>query len=56
LLTVLYENQLLVVCSEGLIIDQKTAFGHWRASFDVIDENWIFGSSMVMTLTGLEKL
>jgi pyruvate dehydrogenase E1 component beta subunit len=56
LLTLLYEYQRPVARWGGKTIDLEAEFGPWRARFSAIDENWIVGGAMGMSLIGVRAI
>lgn len=56
LLTVLYEYQRPAARWGNRTIDLETEFGRWRARFSAIDENWIVGSAMGMSMIGVRAI
>lgn len=56
LLTVLYEYQRPASRWAGRSINLESEFGRWRARFCAIDENWIVGGAMGMSMTGVRAI
>jgi len=56
LLTLLYEYQRPVAGWAGRTIDLEAEFGRWRARFSAIDENWIVGGAMGMSMIGVRAI
>ena len=56
LLTLLYEYQRPVASWQGRTINLEAEFGPWRARFNAIDENWIVGGSMGMSMMGVRAI
>jgi len=51
LLTLLYEYQRPAAGWQGRSINLEAEFGRWRARFCAIDEQWIVGAVLGMSLT-----
>jgi len=56
LLTLLYEYQRPVASWQGRTINLEAEFGPWRARFNAIDENWIVGGAMGMSMIGVRAI
>lgn len=56
LLTLLYEYQRPAAGWQGRTIDLEAEFGRWRANFSPIDENWITGGAMGMSMIGVRAI
>jgi pyruvate/2-oxoglutarate/acetoin dehydrogenase E1 component len=56
LLTLLYEYQRPVASWQGRTINLEAEFGPWRARFNAIDENWIVGGAMGMSMMGVRAI
>lgn len=56
LLTLLYEYQRPAASWAGRTIDLEAEFGRWRARFSAIDENWIVGGAMGMSMIGVRAI
>lgn len=56
LLTLLYEYQRPAAGWQGRTIDLEAEFGRWRANFSPIDENWITGAAMGMSMIGVRAI
>ena len=56
LLTLLYEYQRPVARWEGRTIDLQAEFGGFRTRFSAIDENWIVGGAMGMSMIGVRAI
>ena len=56
LLTLLYEYQSPAAGWEGRNINLESEFGRWRARFSPIDENWIVGGAMGMSMIGVPAI
>ena len=56
LLTLLYEYQSPSVSWGGRRINIEKEFGGWRARFSAIDENWIVGGAMGMSMIGVRAI
>jgi len=56
LLTVLYEYQRPTAGFSGRTIDLEAEFGSFRARFSAIDENWIVGAAMGMSMIGVRAI
>ena len=56
LLTLLYEYQRPAAGWQGRRIDLEAEFGPWRARFNAIDENWIVGGAMGMSMIGVRAI
>jgi len=56
LLTLLYEYQRPVARWGGRTINLEAEFGRWRARFSPIDENWIVGGAMGMSMIGVRAI
>ena len=56
LLTLLYEYQRPVASTQGRTINLEAEFGPWRARFNAIDENWIVGGAMGMSMMGVRAI
>ncbi len=56
LLTLLYEYQRPAAGWAGRTIDLEAEFGRWRARFSAIDENWIVGGAMGMSMIGVRAI
>jgi len=55
-LTILYEYQRPVARWSGRTINLEAEFGRWRARFSAIDENWIVGGVMGMSMIGVRAI
>lgn len=55
-LTLLYEYQRPAAGWQGRTIDLEAEFGRWRANFSPIDENWITGGAMGMSMIGVRAI
>jgi pyruvate dehydrogenase E1 component beta subunit len=56
LLILLYEYQQPVARWEQRTINLEAEFGRWRARFSAIDENWIVGGAMGMSMIGVRAI
>jgi pyruvate dehydrogenase E1 component beta subunit len=56
LLTLLYEYQKPVAGGEKGAINLEAEFGRWRARFCAIDEQWIVGSCLGMSMIGVPAI
>jgi pyruvate dehydrogenase E1 component beta subunit len=56
LLTLLYEYQRPVASWQGRTINLEAEFRPWRARFNAIDENWIVGGAMGMSMIGVRAI
>lgn len=56
LLTLLYEYQRPASRWGNRTINLETEFGRWRARFSAIDENWIVGGAMGMSMVGVRAI
>jgi len=56
LLTILYEYQSPAAGWEGRTINLEAEFGRWRVRFSPIDENWIVGGAMGMSMIGVPAI
>jgi pyruvate dehydrogenase E1 component beta subunit len=56
LLTLLYEYQSPSASWRGQRINLEKEFGRWRARFNAIDENWIVGGAMGMSMIGVRAI
>jgi len=56
LLTILYEYQRPAARWGSRTINLETEFGRWRARFSAIDENWIVGGVMGMSMIGVRAI
>ena len=56
LLTLLYEYQSPAAGWEGRNINLESEFGRWRVRFSPIDENWIVGGAMGMSMIGVPAI
>jgi len=56
LLTLLYEYQRPAARWQGRTVDLEAEFGRWRARFSAIDENWIVGGAMGMSMIGVRAI
>jgi len=56
LLTLLYEYQSPAAGWEGRTINLEAEFGRWRVRFSPIDENWIVGGAMGMSMIGVPAI
>lgn len=56
LLTILYEYQRPASRWGNRTINLETEFGRWRARFSAIDENWIVGGAMGMSMMGVRAI
>lgn len=56
LLTLLYEYQRPATRWGNRTINLEKEFGRWRARFSAIDENWIVGSAMGMSMIGVRAI
>ena len=56
LLTLLYEYQSPSAGWGGRRINLEKEFGRWRARFSAIDENWIVGGVMGMSMIGVRAI
>lgn len=56
MLTLLYEYQRPVGRWADRAIDLEAEFGRWRARFSAIDENWIVGGAMGMSMIGVRAI
>jgi pyruvate dehydrogenase E1 component beta subunit len=56
LLTLLYEYQQPAAGWENRTINLEAEFGRWRARFSAIDENWIVGGAMGMSMIGVRAI
>ena len=56
LLTLLYEYQSPAASWPGRRINLEKEVGRWRARFSAIDENWIVGGAMGMSMIGVRAI
>ena len=56
LLTLLYEYQQPATRWANRSIDLEKEFGRWRARFSAIDENWIVGGALGMSMIGVRAI
>ena len=56
LLTILYEYQRPAARWGKQTINLESEFGRWRARFCAIDENWIVGGAMGMSMIGVRAI
>ncbi len=56
LLTLLYEYQRPATRWGNRTINLEKEFGRWRARFSAIDENWIVGGAMGMSMIGVRAI
>jgi pyruvate/2-oxoglutarate/acetoin dehydrogenase E1 component len=56
LLTIFYEYQKPVAGWQDRVIDLEAEFGRWRARFCAIDEQWIVGGVLGMSMTGVPAI
>ncbi len=56
LLTLLYEYQRPATRWGSRTINLEKEFGRWRARFSAIDENWIVGGAMGMSMIGVRAI
>ena len=56
LLTLLYEYQRPATRWGGRFINLEAEFGRWRARFSAIDENWIVGGALGMSMVGIRAI
>lgn len=56
LLTLLYEYQRPAARWGGRSINLEAEFGRWRARFSAIDENWIVGGALGMSMIGVRAI
>lgn len=55
-LTLLYEYQRPATRWGGRPINLEAEFGRWRARFSAIDENWIVGGALGMSMIGVRAI
>jgi len=56
LLTLFYEYQRPAARWGGRSINLEAEFGRWRARFSAIDENWIVGGALGMSMIGVRAI
>ena len=56
LMTLLYEYQQPAARWADRTIDLEAEFGRWRVRFSAIDENWIVGGAMGMSMIGVRAI